>query len=150
MTACAQLSMTIEATPADADVKAIENHLTAFNHRFAPPHDRRPIAVFLRAAGGALQGGLTGYTDWNWLYIDCLWLAEGVRRGGWGTRLIAAAEREAAARGCRYALLFTYSFQAPDFYPRLGYEVFATLDDYPPGHRQYWLRKVLGGERSVK
>jgi endonuclease/exonuclease/phosphatase (EEP) superfamily protein YafD len=40
--------------------------------------------------------------------------------------------------------VLTFSFQARPFYEKFGYEVFATLEDYPPGHRKYFLRKALG------
>ena len=54
-----------------------------------------------------------------------------------------AAENEARKRGCRHVRLFSYSFQAPDFYQKRGYEVFGVLEGYPPGERQVWLRKDL-------
>jgi hypothetical protein len=39
--------------------------------------------------------------------------------------------------------LSTFSFQARPFYEKLGYEVFATLEDCPVGHCEYFLRKQL-------
>jgi len=34
------------------------------------------------------------------------------------------------------------------FYEKLGYELFATLEDYPPGHCKYFLKKALSeGQR---
>lgn len=39
--------------------------------------------------------------------------------------------------------LDTFDFQARPFYERHGYEVFGTLDDYPPGHSRFFLRKDL-------
>ena len=78
--------------------------------------------------------------------VDCLWLPEDLRKGGLGGRsVLGAAEREAWARGCRRARLFTYSFQARGFYERHGYTVFGVLEDYPPGHSQIWMRKDLAG-----
>jgi ribosomal protein S18 acetylase RimI-like enzyme len=41
-------------------------------------------------------------------------------------------------------LLSSYDFQAPGFYQKHGYEVFATLEDHPRHHRNYYLRKRLG------
>ena len=51
------------------------------------------------------------------------------------------AEQEARRRGCRYAQLTTYSFQARGFYEKLGYSVVGQMDDYPPGRRSLWMRK---------
>jgi ribosomal protein S18 acetylase RimI-like enzyme len=65
------------------------------------------------------------------------------RGGGWGRALLERAEEEAIARGLQGVWLDTFSFQAPGFYQKLGYEVFGTLADYPPGHTRYFLRKTL-------
>ena len=54
-----------------------------------------------------------------------------------------AAEREAVARRCHLAVLDTHSFQAPDFYKRLGYEEIGVADGYPIGHKKYFLKKAL-------
>ncbi|WP_456271342.1 GNAT family N-acetyltransferase [Bacillus sp. AK031] len=35
----------------------------------------------------------------------------------------------------------SFSFQAPDFYKKQGYEVFGILEDFPKGSRQYYLQK---------
>ena len=65
-----------------------------------------------------------------------------LRRSGIGTRLVAEAERHALAFGCHSAWLDTFSFQGPNFYPRLGYREFARLD-YPPDHQRIFLKKQL-------
>ncbi len=46
-------------------------------------------------------------------------------------------------KGCVWAHVDTFSFQARGFYESLGYKVFATLDDYPPGHSRHYLKKRL-------
>ena len=71
-------------------------------------------------------------------------LPEEARGQGTGRRILIAAEEEAVRRGCRYAWLDTFSFQARGFYEKLGYSVFGTLEDYPAGHSRYFLRKTLG------
>jgi len=105
--------------------------------------DRRPLAVGLRAAGGRLIGGLTGHTLWGWLVVELLWIDPAARGAGHGRRLIAAAEQEAARRGCHHSRVNTYSFQAPGFYERCGYARVATLDDCPRGHRRHSDAKAL-------
>ncbi|EKV27363.1 putative acetyltransferase [Caenispirillum salinarum AK4] len=139
----APVSLDITDTPAKDDIAAIHEGLAAYNSATALPFDRRDLCVFLRDEAGIVTGGLTGYTQWQWLYVDCLWLGDALRGSGLGTRLLAAAEEEARARGCRHVRLYTYNFQAPAFYEGQGYEQWGVLEDYPPGHRQIWYRKAL-------
>lgn len=117
--------------------------LDRYNEQFVGPTDFRPLVLVVRDPAGAVAGGLWGRTMYRWLWIWFLVLPEGMRRQGLGTRLVRAAEKEAAARGCIGAMLDTFSFQAPGFYRRLGYEVFGTVGDMPPGHRVEFMRKRL-------
>jgi GNAT superfamily N-acetyltransferase len=137
------LSFAVTDQPSPDDVAFIEDELVAFNVAKARPYDRRPLHVFLRDAHGRTIGGVTGETNWSWLYVDCFWLPDDLRGEGWGARLLKAAEDEARKRGCRHVRLFSYNFQAPGFYEKLGYRIFGVLEDYPPGHAQVWLRKDL-------
>jgi GNAT superfamily N-acetyltransferase len=84
-----------------------------------------------------------GQINWNWLHVGLFWVAEALRGSGYGRRLLAAIEQVARERGCRYAHLDTFSYQARPFYETLGYEVFGQLDDYPPGHKRFFMKKVL-------
>ena len=42
--------------------------------------------------------------------------------------------------GVHRAYLETTDFQALDFYVGLGYEVFAQLENQPPGHTCYYMK----------
>lgn len=137
------VSIEVTDAPPNDDIALIEGELVAFNEARAIPYDRRPLAVLAKAEDGRTLGGATGYTNWGWLYLDCFWLPETLRGGGLGTAMIRAAEVGALARGCHHARLYSYSFQAPGFYERLGYVRFGVLDDYPPGHAQIWMQKAL-------
>jgi ribosomal protein S18 acetylase RimI-like enzyme len=66
--------------------------------------------------------------------LNSLWVDERYRKQGIGGHLMAVAEDE-AARGCDQVVLFTYLFQAPSFYERLGYHTAGRVDDYPMRHR---------------
>lgn len=138
------LTLSVTDTPDPADITRVIDGLKGYNEASAGrAYDRRDLAVFARDADGALCGGLVGYTNWDWLYVDLLWIAEDGRRGGLGSRLLAAAENEAKRRGCRWSRLYTYDFQAPGFYPKCGYAVWAEMEGYPEGHTQIWFRKTL-------
>jgi hypothetical protein len=60
--------------------------------------------------------------------------------------LLLEAEAAAIKLGCRGAWLGTFDFQARGFYERLGYNVFAELTGFPPGHTHYHLKKVFSAE----
>jgi GNAT superfamily N-acetyltransferase len=135
--------LSAESEPDDSDVRYVQDQLHAYNIRTTGLLDYQPLAVFVRDRQGALVGGLTGFTWGGTLKIEYLWLPEDSRGRGYGTRLVAAAEREAKARGCQQAVLDTHSFQAPDFYPKLGYTTCGIADDWPIGYRQYYFQKRL-------
>jgi ribosomal protein S18 acetylase RimI-like enzyme len=101
------------------------------------------MRLFVRDEDGAIRGGLLGYVWAEWLHITEIWLEEDFRGQGLGGQLLQRAEREACSAGARGAFLSTFDFQAPGFYLKNGYEVYATLPDYPPGHTDYHLRKIF-------
>ena len=136
-------SISIYDEPDPEDVNTIENGLTAFNLRHAPPENYRKLVVVLRAADNRVVGGILGNTWWGWLRIDVLWIDEAARGQDWGSRLMQAAEAEAIRRGCHHVFLDTMSFQALPFYLKLGYTIFGQLDDLPVGHSRYFLQKTL-------
>jgi len=77
------------------------------------------------------------------LHVDFLWVDERLRGQGQGKLLLEKMEQTAKEHGCRLITLDTFSFQAPDFYKRNGYEVFGKLEDHPKGFSQYFLQKRL-------
>jgi GNAT superfamily N-acetyltransferase len=134
----------VEESPAEADAQAVKEGLLAFNVGYVGEPHLVPFGVFVRDARGAVAGGLLGRLNWSWLYIEKLWLPERLRGRGHGSRLLCEAEAFALARGCRNAYVDTFDHQARPFYERHGYALFGTLEGFPPGSRQYFLRKDLG------
>ncbi len=127
----------------------VHRAMVAYNDQFLPSSLRVPVGVFVRDDTGRIRGGACGQIGWDWLHTDLLWVDEALRGEGIGSRLLAQIERMALRKGVYRFQLSTTSFQARDFYLRNGYEVFATLEDHPPGHTDYYLKKVIdlsGGE----
>ncbi len=135
--------ISLEDASRPEDIVTVIRGLEAYNLQFAPPDGYRPLNVFARTSEQQVVGGLLGITYWGWLYVDRLWLREDQRGHGYGKQILAAAETEALRRGCRHVHLDTLSFQALDFYERRGYTVWGVLEDLPPGHRRYFLKKDL-------
>jgi len=136
-----ELQIDNEVTAAD-EVRVVRG-LLAFNEARIGPADERPVKFVARDSAGTVVGGILGHTRWRWMYIAKLWVDESARGQGLGTRLMEAAEDLARSRGCTDVSLDTFDHQARPFYEKLGYELFGTLEGYPPGSRQYYLRKRL-------
>jgi len=129
---------------ADDDTRqAILAPLQAYNAAQVGHHGGKPLVLTVRDAAGRIVGGLWGFTGFEWLFTQLLVVPEDARGRGLGSELMRRAESEARARGCRGAWLDTFDFQARGFYEKLGYAVFGELDDYPTGHKRFFLRKVL-------
>ena len=77
------------------------------------------------------------------MFVELLFVPETLRGQGFGEKLMRQAEDLAREAGCTGIWLDTFSFQAPDFYKRLGYTEFGTLADYPPGFTRHYLHKPL-------
>jgi GNAT superfamily N-acetyltransferase len=117
--------------------------ISAYNIRHAGKNDFQRLCFVLKSPEGEIVGGVLGETYWEWFHLDLLWVKEELRGRGYGHRLLMQAEEEARGRGAKNAYLDTFSFQAPVFYKKYGYEMFGELPDYPPGHQRYFLRKRL-------
>ncbi len=132
-----------ESQAAEESTIAITAGLRRFNVNHMTPEEASPFNIVLRDDDGTIVGGCVCETRWHWLFVDRLWVSDAFRGAGFGTALLEAAEDEARARGCTKAHLDTISFQARPFYEKLGWRLFGTLDDYPPGHTRYFLQKDL-------
>jgi GNAT superfamily N-acetyltransferase len=117
--------------------------ISQYNTQQAGESKYQTLCFIVRAPDEEIVGGVIAQTYWDWLYVDLLWVKEELRGRGYGHRLLTLAEDEARQRGAKNAYLDTFSFQVPDFYERHGYRVFGELDDFPTGHRRYFLTKQL-------
>ncbi|MBB3112870.1 GNAT superfamily N-acetyltransferase [Paenibacillus phyllosphaerae] len=80
---------------------------------------------------------------WNWIEVDILWVDESRRGLGYGTYLLQEIERIAREKGCTMIKLNTFSFQAPEFYRKQGYEQIAVIHDAPTGSSHYYFKKAI-------
>lgn len=144
-----QFALFDQAVPAyrallDHQMQQYALEISAAAEFFTPPARQDvPLDIFLLDENERVLAGLVGYSRWNWLHIDLLWVEQTLRHQGYGSRLLQLAEQEARTRGCHYVRVGTLSFQARDFYEKSGYQVVGQLEDYPPGHTHYLLRKAI-------
>jgi len=117
--------------------------LSAYNHQQTKDRKFERICFVLQSPDGEIAGGAIGELYYGWFHLDLLWVKDELRGHGYGHDLLMRIEEESRQRGAKNIYLDTFSFQAPDFYKRYGYEEFAMLSDYPPGHQRYFLKKQL-------
>lgn len=139
----ASLSYVAGEDPADDDIAAVQRGLASYNERYTGDAPQVRLGAFARDGAGRIVAGAHGTVTWGWLYVERLWVDEALRGGGVGTEILARLERAALARGVYRFRVDTASFQALDFYIKQGYEVFAQLEDSPPGYTDYFLKKRI-------
>jgi GNAT superfamily N-acetyltransferase len=134
--------------PTPDEVQYLEDRIYEYNSGVTGIGDGQWLAIFSRDGSGRIIGGICGNTWGGGCEIRQFWVEQSHRHQGLGTSLFQAAEREARRRGCSQMLLMTFSFQAPEFYERNGFEIVATIADHPRGHRNLLMRKWLDPQLS--
>jgi GNAT superfamily N-acetyltransferase len=135
----------VPTRPTEADAEAVSNVLRAYNDAAVGPSGYEPIAFLIKDTdSGATIGGLCGDMYYDWLFVKFLVVPESLRGEDLGSRLLGMAEATAREKGCIGVWLDTFSFQAPGFYLKQGYEPFGTIENYPKGGSRIFFRKRLG------
>ena len=137
------LQLEVMDTPLKSDVSELQRRLTLFNQETVGPSEKRDLCVVLRGSNGGMRAALSGYTAWNWLYVQWLFIDEDLRGQGVAQQLLAAAEGRARERGCVGAHIDTFSDHGLHAYEKAGYEVFGVLEDFPIGRQRTFLKKRL-------
>src|SRR5262245_3724619 len=132
----------IPVDPTPDEVQYLEDRIYDFNSRATDIADGEALAFCIRERE-RIVAGICGNTWGGTCELRQFWVEEPQRHRGLGTRLFQAAEHEARRRGCTQIVLMTFSFQAPTFYERHGFEVVATIDDHPRGYTNLLMRKHL-------
>ena len=135
--------LTITDDPTRDDVHYLDDRLYEYNVEKTGFSDGRWLSIFLRDDDGKVMAGLHGWAWGKCCGVDKLWIHKTWRGRGLGTRLMQAAEAEARRRGAEQIVLDTLTFQAPDFYAKLGFERVAAVDDHPRGFQRISMRKRL-------
>lgn len=122
----------------------IAEGLDRFNEQQIGYGDRLPLAVVVKDPdSGDVLGGITGRSSLGLLFLDLFYLPEALRGAGLGSELLRRFEQEGRRRGCLSAVLYTISFQAPDFYQRHGWQRMGEVPCLPPGTSRIFMSKTL-------
>lgn len=129
--------------PEEAAWGIIGGGVASYNKGKAGDNQFQRLCFTLQDTDQEIVGGILAELYWGWLFIDLLWVQEALRGRGLGGKLLVALEEEAKQQGATRAYLDTFSFQAPEFYAKHGYQVFGELADFPPGHQRLFMTKQL-------
>ncbi len=127
--------------PSTDDTAYVREKFIEFNNRQSGVFPSKELHLFLYDPEQKIIGGLFGDISWGWLHVDVLWVDEAYRQNGIGNALMDRAEAEARAMGVLNSYIETTDFQALGFYEKRGYIVFAQLENQPPGHVCYYMKK---------
>jgi len=132
--------------PHDFFIQSLRTALSNYNAAVAGDSKMHPIAVCANDADDLTVGAIYGWIQWGWLFIDLLWVDESARQQGMGSQLLQQLEQAALKRGVSRAYLDTGDFQAPAFYQKHGYEIYAQMEvtaDDGKDYIKYSMRKSL-------
>ena len=138
------MNLRITADGDERDINEIFEMLKEYNLSNREESENIPLGIYYEDENNGKLAGLTGETFGNWLCVHYLFVSEKLRGKGVGRELLNAAESEAKKRGCKYAFVDTFSFQAPEFYKKHGYDEVFTLENYPyTGKRHYYTKELI-------
>lgn len=136
----------IENNTSEMQVRIKEKIVDFGNNRLPSTIDTLPESTFgcyLLDEEDILLGGITAHCFWNIMHIDFFWVDERLRGQGQGKKLLEAMETIAKREKCKVIHLETFSFEAPKFYEKNGFETFGKIRDVPVAHCDYFFFKKL-------
>jgi GNAT superfamily N-acetyltransferase len=133
----------LDEHPSPEDFRTLVDGVRSFNRDRTGDEWPRSVAYYLRDSERRIIAGVQGTLWGRSIHIDALWVDEQHRGSGYGSKLMTAIERYAAAHAHPLVYLETTSFQALPFYEGLGYRIFGELPRISEGHTLYFLAKEL-------
>jgi len=123
--------------------EVVWNGLLAYNQKYAQ-RNHKDFTISVKDKG-KIVGGAIGESKFGWTILQYLWIHEDYRGHNVGSKLMKEVEQLAKRRRSIGVWLDTFSFQAPQFYRKLGYKKIGYLQDHPDGHAKYWFAKRIRG-----
>ncbi|HEV8515160.1 MAG TPA: GNAT family N-acetyltransferase, partial [Cyclobacteriaceae bacterium] len=133
----------ISTVPTHKEIQFLDDMIYEHNVAEIKRDDGKLFSKLIYDSRENIVAGITGWTWARACEITLFWVKHDHRNKGYGKRLLDAAETEARNEKCKTMFLRTYSFQAPIFYLKRGYQVEHEIKDFPHGHSSFCLIKRL-------
>ena len=125
------------------ELDAIEVHLYEHNSQATGRRDGQGLGFVIHDDLGQMIGAAAGYTWAGISELRQMWVDERYRGCGYARALLNAFVTEARNRGVRRIWVSSYDFQAPEMYEKAGFKRMAEFKDWPEGHVNVVLCKIL-------
>lgn len=130
----------------DQECEYISDEIMRFNGRQVP-FTQKVTPIFkkyvIKNKNEIIAGINAVIYHWGILFIDELFVSEAYRDNNLGSYLMKKVEDEAKELGATLSHTDTFDFQDKDFYLKQGYEIFGVLENFPPSHSRFYLKKIL-------
>jgi GNAT superfamily N-acetyltransferase len=107
-----------------------------------PGAERVPWCLAVKD-GDKILAGCQGHSGGVNIYIKYLFVDKTLREQGYGARLMNRVEDIAKERGAHKLWVDTMSYQAPEFYKKLGYEEVSRVDGFGGDCDRVFFCKIL-------
>ena len=130
------------ANPTDRQLVEIKRGLDDHNAGVVSARAATRVSAVWVESGDVIAG-LDGAAYWGKLHVRLLWVHPDHQSKGLGSRLMGWAEARAIELSCASIMVDTMSFQAPEFYAKLGYRQFGLSEGYEGGASRHYFEKKL-------
>jgi GNAT superfamily N-acetyltransferase len=130
-----------EANPRGEDVQFLNDRIMEYAKQKKQMKQLEFFAFYVRDENGRIVGGCAGDNMYGGLFVGQLWVAEELRGQGYGTRLMAEAEKLAIESKCNFMAVNTMDWEALDFYKKIGFFVEFERHGFDKNSIFYFLRK---------
>ncbi|MGX5847766.1 GNAT family N-acetyltransferase [Mesorhizobium sp. PL10] len=125
------------------EIDAFEDRIYAYNREAVGRDDAQGLGFVIRDPVGRIIGAATGFSWAGTSELKQMWIDEGHRGRGYARALLNAFAAEAKDRGVRRIWVQSHDFQAPGMYEKAGFVRVAEFADWPEGHSNVILCKIL-------
>ncbi len=105
-------------------------------------YKEKPISFEIRN-GEDFVGTVVVQLVWGQLHIKFLFVEKKFRNQGIATRLMQHALEFGRSKNCQFAFVETMSYQAPEFYKKMGFEIDFIRHGFANGTSFYFFKKDL-------
>lgn len=101
---------------------------------------RIPFTIFVKDQNKII-GGIFGFSEFKWLYIDSMYVNKNYRKMGLGTKLLSNAENLAEKRSC-LGIKFECFESNFHYYKSKGYKIYY-IEKRPKQIQIFYLKKLI-------